>query len=495
MPASNSLRSTPIEKFSKAALIQSFDRAMKQMGPYEPCPHIGVAVSGGADSMALVLLADRWAQAHGGRVTALTVDHGLRKESRKEALTVRRWLKRRGINHHILTWTKEARDIGPGPGPGDAGAAGSNLQARARAARYGLMESWCLNKSVLHLLLGHHRDDQAETFLMRLSRGSGLFGLAAMASVREKPAHRLLRPLLDCNRVHLESFLKREKQIWVEDPSNKDPKYTRVRIREKMPEFAKLGLGAARIAKTAGILGRDRKVLEETVAGLLAVAARPDPAGFVRFDASLVMAAPKAVGIRALVRLLAMVGGGVYPPRQSGLDRLYGEIASSGHSAPFKARTLAGCRILATHQARGQGQGGSLLVCREARAQEDDLCITGPSESHWDGRFLLRFGHNQGAQGNKSRETRLLLGPLGRDGWAEIKNEVSPNFAITMRSIPDVVRQTLPAVFDQKGVLEVPHFGYRRLGRGNPTLRVLEISPFSAIALAGPAFGVLETLS
>jgi len=461
---------------------------MKQMGPYEPCPHIGVAVSGGGDSMALVLLADRWARVHGGRVSALTVDHGLRKESRKEALTVRRWLKRRGINHHILTWTKEARDIGAGV------AGGSNLQARARDARYGLMENWCLNKSVLHLLLGHHRDDQAETFLMRLSRGSGLFGLAAMASVTEKPAHRLLRPLLDCNRVHLELFLKREKQIWVEDPSNKDTKYTRVRIREKMPEFAKLGLDAARIAKTAGVLGQDRKVLEETVAGVLAVAARPDPAGFVRFDASSVMAAPKAVGIRALVRLLAMVGGGVYPPRQSGLDRLYEEIASSRRGASFKARTLAGCRILAEHQ--GQGQGGSLLVCREARAQEDDLCITGPSKIHWDGRFLLRFGESQGvqkqgAQGNKSRKMRLLLGPLGRDGWTEIKH--TPH--ATMRSLPDVVRQTLPAVFDQKGVLEVPHLGYRRAGPGNSPLRVLEISPFSAIALAGPAFGVLETLS
>ena len=112
MCASNSFLPTSIEKFSKAALIRSFDRAMKQMGPYEPCPHIGVAVSGGGDSMALVLLADRWARVHGGRVSALTVDHGLRKESRKEALTVRRWLKRRGINHHILTWTKEARDIG-----------------------------------------------------------------------------------------------------------------------------------------------------------------------------------------------------------------------------------------------------------------------------------------------------------------------------------------------------------------------------------------------
>src|SRR5579862_5165729 len=160
-----------------------FDRRMAAVGPFERHPTIAVAVSGGPDSLALALLADRWARARGGRVVALTIDHGLRAESATEAAVVGRWLGARAIEHHVLVWRDPPRGAGTAP----------NLQARARAARHELLQRWCAAADVLHLLLAHHQDDQAETVLLRLGRGSGVDGLGAMAPVSYAPPCRLVR--------------------------------------------------------------------------------------------------------------------------------------------------------------------------------------------------------------------------------------------------------------------------------------------------------------
>ena len=143
-----------------------FAHKMAALGHFEARHHIAIAVSGGGDSMALVLLADRWARAQGGRVTALTVDHGLRDGSSREAAQVATWLWGLEIAHTILPWT------GPKPKTG--------IQKAAREARYALMSDWCRGQGVLHLALAHNLEDQAETYLMRLGRGSGGDGLAAM---------------------------------------------------------------------------------------------------------------------------------------------------------------------------------------------------------------------------------------------------------------------------------------------------------------------------
>ena len=145
----------------------AFDVLMAPLGPFEPAPRIAVAVSGGPDSLALCLLADRWARARGGAAFGLTVDHGLRLESAAEAAQVRRWLAGRAIARRTLRWK--------------GGHTHSAVQEQARAARLALLTGWCRRAGVLHLLLGHQREDQAETALQRLVRGSGIDGLAAMA--------------------------------------------------------------------------------------------------------------------------------------------------------------------------------------------------------------------------------------------------------------------------------------------------------------------------
>ena len=149
------------------------------LGPFEPTPHLAVSVSGGRESLALGLLAQQWTAARGGRVTGLIVDHGLRSASAGEAVRTQGLLGRSGIAAAILSAPGRPR---------------KNLQAWARAARYALMPDWCRDAGVLHLLVAHHRDDQAETVLANLTRNTSLRGMAGMAAVRELPACRILRP-------------------------------------------------------------------------------------------------------------------------------------------------------------------------------------------------------------------------------------------------------------------------------------------------------------
>ena len=147
-----------------------FDRLIGRLGPFEPAPHLAVAVSGGRDSLALGLLAHDWAVACNGRVTGLIVDHGLRRDSADEAAQSQHVLRRSGIAAVILKATGRPR---------------RNLQAWARTVRYDLMTGWCRDAGVLHLLVAHQQDDQAETLLANITRNPGLRGVAAMAAVRE----------------------------------------------------------------------------------------------------------------------------------------------------------------------------------------------------------------------------------------------------------------------------------------------------------------------
>ena len=270
-----------------------FGRRMAALGPFESKPQIAVAVSGGADSMALALLADRWTRDKGGRVVALTVDHGLRSEAAEEAQQVGLWLDERGIEHRTLTWT------GDTPAPG--------VQAAARAARYKLMAATCRQSGILHLLSAHHLEDQAETFLLRLGRSSGIDGLAAMPGVVETNGIRLLRPLLQVPKEHLRSFLSDQNQGWIEDPSNEDRAYARVRIRQSMPELAAAGVSAAALVETSVRMAQARVALEATASTLLGRTAFVHPAGYMEFNGQGLFEAPDEISRRALSRALMCI--------------------------------------------------------------------------------------------------------------------------------------------------------------------------------------------
>ncbi|MEZ5823746.1 MAG: tRNA lysidine(34) synthetase TilS [Geminicoccaceae bacterium] len=194
-----------------------FRRSDGAFAPFEDVPLLAVAVSGGSDSMALALLADGWCRRRGGRLVSLVVDHGLRPESADEATTVVRLLQESGIEARVLRWEGEK--------PRTA------IQERAREARLELLVQACRHEGALHLLLGHHRQDQEETVAMRLERGSGPLGLAGMSACREMDDVRLLRPLLGFDKAELREWLEARGIRWIEDPSNRDPRYWRARFR------------------------------------------------------------------------------------------------------------------------------------------------------------------------------------------------------------------------------------------------------------------------
>ena len=409
------MTAAPLEAPEFAALIGAF-------APFEPAPRLAVGVSGGADSLALTLLAQVWAAAQGGAITALTVDHGLRPEAAAEARQVGAWLGARGIEHRVLAWR------GPRPSHG--------IQAAAREARYRLLEEWCAQSGVLHLLLAHHQDDQAETVLLRLMRGSGPDGLAGMSASIERAQCRILRPLLPVPRARLVATLHRLGQGWIEDPSNRDHRYARARLRQGLTPLAAAGLTAERLAAAAALLGRVRAVLEAEVARLLARSAVIDPAGVVRLDAAALAAAPAEIGTRALAALLLMVSGAAYPPRGERLERLYRRLAGGGLGG---GATLGGCRVLPRR--------GGLLVCREPAAMAPPAPARPGAVVTWDGRFRLRL--TAGAPAG------LRLGPA----------DTAPG----PRRLPSAARFGMPALRDDTGdVVAAAVLGSGQLGGAPP---------------------------
>lgn len=212
--------------------------------------HVALAVSGGGDSTALMVLFERWKRLYAPHSvgTIFTVDHGLRSSSRKEALDVLQWAQKLGLEGHILTWEGEKPS--------------SRIQEVARKARYDLLGEACEAFRVDALLLGHTRDDQVETFLMRLARGSGIDGLSEMGEGDFPFPVPIIRPLLRHSRSQIRSFLTSEKHPWIEDPSNLNHCFERVRVRALVEHLEKIGFNPAHIALSAKRLRRARQALE-----------------------------------------------------------------------------------------------------------------------------------------------------------------------------------------------------------------------------------------
>ena len=239
---------------------------MERLGPFEPAPAMAVAVSGGADSTALALLARNWVVPRGGSLLALVVDHGLRAESGAEASLTLSRLSQRGIAGRLLTLHGLAR------GPG--------LAARARIARHAALAAACAEMGILHLLLGHHMRDQAETLRMRTCARSGAAGLAAMAALAEGELVRLLRPLLAVPPGWLRQFLHGEGMEWVEDPSNTDPASMRARVRAQLNDPDGDGFAVMSGLVRTRQLGEQRAGVERATAAELAREVRLHPEGW-----------------------------------------------------------------------------------------------------------------------------------------------------------------------------------------------------------------------
>lgn len=401
-----------------------------------------LAVSGGADSLALLDVVERWANraSPSPRLLVVTVDHGLRPGSGAEAAMVAEVAAARGLRHETLVWD------GPKPATG--------IEAAARDARYRLLLGAARRAGARVVLTAHHQDDQAETVLMRLGRGSGLAGLSGMAERRALAGDdvMLVRPFLDVPKARLVATAAAAGLAPAYDAMNTDPRFARARLRRVMPALAAEGVDAAALERAARLFRRADEALAVVTRGWLQRNVVADALGMARFARSGLVAEAQEIRLRALGAMIAAVGGGAVPGEE-GLGRL-DEAVISTH--PFR-RTLGGAVI--------RTRGPDVVVHREAgRMDIADTSLPPGYSGLWDGRFAIEVGDAEG----------VIVGPLAARGYAELPQE--------HRVRPRVAAETVPAFRVDGLLVAVPAVGFWR--PGSDGLRAAELA---AAGLSGRA--------
>lgn len=386
-------------------------------------PAIALAISGGADSTALLLLVKRWLDGQGDHspsITVLTVNHGLRPESADEARWVGELSAQLGFSHQTLIW------FGDKPGSG--------IQEAARKARYQLMTSYCLDQGIPALATAHHSDDQAETFLMRLQRGSGVDGLASMSPRTRRNGVDLLRPLLAFTRGQLRSFLKTEGQSWQEDPSNKDEAYERIRLRNALKRAGDLGITSASLSLSAKRLLRARDALERVTAECLQQHLTLDEAGFGTIPLSRLFSEAEDIGLRMLIRMSAAFGGRK-TNRLLKAENAYAKLQDGASGL-----TLAGCHFSVRSSVLSASREYGRMPKAPVKVEDNML---------WDGRFVISLK----APDQMPRD--VALRPLGQDGI-----RLARASGAVFRKMPRAALITMPSFWRGDELYDVPFTEY-----------------------------------
>ena len=381
--------------------------------------------------MALAHLVAAWAGTRRGAVTALTIDHGLRRESATEARTVATWVRKIGLQHQTLVWHH--------------GTVTRRIQETARAARYGLMGAWCLRAGVTKLLLAHHLEDQAETFLMRLAAGSGVQGLGCMRVRTSTETVELVRPLLGVPKSRLHATLEHCGGAFLEDPSNRDMRYTRNRLRNLLGNSASLLPAPARLARAAESFRQLHALAERATVQHLRDSVVVSPLGFVAIRHAAFATLPDLLALRSLATTVQAVTGRRYPPRTRSLQRILDRISSDS-----LGRSTLGGAILAL-------DSGRLIVMREPRAVSGPIRLRSPT-SVWDSRFRIT---------TNVQSENLTVGALGLHDLRSLAG--SPPGPRACRTH----LATLPAFRDLDGLVAVPHLNWWRDNRLRTRIRVV----------------------
>lgn len=390
----------------------------EQTGP------LAVAVSGGGDSMALLDLARRWGHPRGIGLQAITVDHGLRDTAAAEIAGVAAYCRKYAISHHVLRWT----------GWNQVG----NLQDAARTARRDLIAAKAKALGCTHTLYGHTADDQAETFLMRLARGSGVDGLSGITDYDLDAA--IVRPLLSAYRADLRSYLETNGIPWFEDPSNDDLRFDRIKARQMMTHLSALGLTAQRIVQTTGHMTRARSSLR--------TAAVDFATRFLRVEAGDIIFAPAALrigsddtGLRVFAAALQWIGASDYRPRFNAV------VDAAAAVRIGQTRTLNGVIITP------EGEGARMIREYDATAPAV-LSHGGETTLSWDRRWQI----DPDPQSPLMRRTQRVFPPdiavraLGDDlssvtGWRAV-------------GLPRASLIASPALFQNGTLIAAPVAGY-----------------------------------
>jgi tRNA(Ile)-lysidine synthase len=387
---------TPITAEEFATILQEFPLL-------EDASVLAVACSGGPDSLALTLLLHAWAQSRDKEVIALTVDHGLRSDSAQEGLQVQQWLSQRGISHEILLWHGEKPQ--------------TRIQETAREMRYHLLSAWCQEQGIPVLLTAHHAQDQAETFLMRLAKGSGLRGLCAIRSLVERLPVKLVRPLLTIPPQRLRLTLEHFQQPFIEDPSNENRDFERVRWRQTWQALTQHGLTLNAMLTTIGRLQESQSLIDAQLSTLIAKFLTLSPHGYLIVDWKGVQTLSVEATELFLADVFWLFSDQNWRPKHEAVKALCLALRK-GQRRIF---TLGGTII--------QVKGQQLLVFRELRAAPpQEVFGEGTQTLWWDGRFLLNIEVPQG-------ET-LTLKPLGSQESlpAALKKRIPSRALVTVPS-------------------------------------------------------------
>ncbi|HET8626810.1 MAG TPA: tRNA lysidine(34) synthetase TilS [Thermomicrobiales bacterium] len=302
--------------------------AAQLLAPLADAALVLLAVSGGADSLALLVVAARWAASSGPRLAVATVDHGLRESSAAEAAHVAAVAAGFALPHVTLRWE------GAKPRRG--------MEAAARTARYGLLEAHARAIGASHLVTAHTRDDQAETVLLRLAAGSGPAGLAAMRPLVRRGGLIHARPLLAIPKAQLVATLRQAGIGWCEDDTNRDPALARGRLRAAHAALVREGLTDARLARLAARSAR----AEDALAAAEAAAWREvvlSSSSFVEIDLPRLLLQPAELRLRVIGRAIAALGQGEV--RLARLEALVGALEEAAARGGGAVRTLAGARV------------------------------------------------------------------------------------------------------------------------------------------------------
>lgn len=385
-----------------------------------------IAVSGGSDSLALSALAKLYSLDNDNDFVALIIDHKLRKESAEEAKKTYKSLTQNKIKAKILTYRGEKFS--------------SNIQKKARDLRYDLFEKYCGKNKIKFLILAHHQDDLIENFYIRLIRGSGIKGLTSLQNIFEYNKNfYLLRPLLNFNKQELLSVTKKSYSSWIEDPSNKNDKFLRVRIRKMQSKLQKEGFDPKRIIKTIENLNTAKDSLDFYIFKSEKKYLKFYKEGYAILNSSMFNNEAQEVIFRVIIKAIHFVSGEYYPPRSDSLKTLMKNLSTKS----FKSSTLGGCLI--------EKNKNIISFFREDRNVAVENLNKTKQKTNWDDRFLVYKNFN-----NKEQ---FIVKKLGNNGIEYLKkNKVNESG----NKIPTHAKKTLPSFWNNKGdLLFVPFVNFK----------------------------------
>lgn len=385
-----------------------------------------IAVSGGSDSLALSVLAKLYSLENDNDFVSLIIDHKLRKESAEEARVTYKNLMQNKIKAKILTYQGEKFS--------------SNIQKKARDLRYDLFHKYCAKNKIKFLILAHHQDDLIENFYIRLIRGSGIKGLTSLQNIFEYNKNfYLLRPLLNFNKQELLTVTKKSYSSWIEDPSNKNDKFLRVRIRKMQSKLQKEGFDPKRIIKTIDNLNTAKDSLDFYIFKSEKKYLNFYKEGYATLKSSIFNNEAQEVIFRVIIKAIHFISGEYYPPRSDSLKGLMKNLLAKS----FKSSTLGGCLI--------EKNKNIISFYREDRNVAVETLNKTKQKTNWDDRFLVNKNFNN--------QQQFVVKKLGNHGIEYLRKNKFNDYG---NKIPVHAKKTLPSFWNNEGqLLFVPFVNFK----------------------------------